>query len=83
MPKTKASVLIQTSHGLCILRYFWMPPDMVPARSVKHRFVIYKKFYKSFTRDHGGINKDRGTWKCKYMVMLIVINTGETVHERN
>ena len=56
---------------------------MVPARSVKHRYVINKKFYKSFTRDHGGINKDRGTWKCKYMIMLIVINTGETVYERN
>ena len=56
---------------------------MVPARSVWHRFVIYKKLYKSFSRSHKATNKDKGTWKCKYMVMLIVINTGETVYEKN
>ena len=56
---------------------------MVPARSVRHRFVIYKKLYKSFTRSHKVINKDKGTWKCKYIVTLIVINTGETIYEKN
>ena len=55
---------------------------MVPARSVRHRFVIYKKLYKSFTRSHKVNNKHKGTWKCKYIVMLIVINTGETVMKR-
>ena len=60
-----------------------MSPDMVPVRSVRYRFVIYKKLHKSFTRSYKVINKDRGTWKCKYIAMLIVINTGETVFERN
>ena len=80
---SKASVLIQTSRGLCNLHCFWMSPDMVPARSVRHRFVIYKKSCKSFHRNHKASNKDKGTWICKYKVVLFVINTGETVYERN
>ena len=56
---------------------------MVPARFVRHRFVIYKKFCKSFHRNHKASNKDKGTWICKYKVVLVVINTGETVYERN
>ena len=79
----KASVLIQTSQGLCNLHCFWMPPDMVPASSVRHRFVIYKKFCKSFHRNHKASNKNKGTWICKYKVVLLVIHTGETVYERN
>ena len=56
---------------------------MVPVRSVRHRFVIYKKFSKSFHRNHKASNKDKGTWICKYKVVLVVINTGVTVYERN
>ena len=37
---------------------------MVPARSVRHRFVIYKKLCKSFHRSHKVNNKDKGIWIC-------------------
>ena len=69
----------------CVLTYhnFWMVPDMVPTRSVQHRFIIYKKPCKSLSRDCKFTDKDKGTWKCSYTVVLYVINVGETVFERN
>ena len=56
---------------------------MVPARSVRYIFVIYKKYCKSFHRNHKASNKDKGTWICKYKVLLFVIHIGETVYEMN
>ena len=71
--------------GDCVLTHynFWMVPDMVPTRSVQHRFVIYKRLCKSISRNCNFLKKDKGTWTCNYTAVLYVINVGETVFERN
>ena len=77
-------MLIQTTQGLCINSSLLLDVTTHGAsQNCPAQICDIQELYKSFTRSHKVINKDKGTWKCKYIVMLIVINTGETVYEKN
>ena len=84
MPELRHHCSYRPSGDYVLTHYnFWMAPDMIPNRSVQHRFVIYKRICQSISRNCKSLKKDKGTWTCKYTVVLYVINVGETVFERN
>ena len=57
--------------------------DMVPPRVVHHRLVILRRLTRLFRRNHTYKCKDKGTWKCRCVLIVYTINVGETVYERN
>ena len=60
-----------------------MLPDLVPMRTVHHRYIVLKKPTSLAPKGQAQECKDKGTWRCKYKITIYVVNTGETVYEKN
>ena len=83
MPENMASVLsLQLTERLYNM-VSTVLPDMIPLRTVHHRFIVLRRPIKILRRYHKHECRDKGTWRCECNIVIYVINTGETVYEKN
>ena len=64
---------------LILLNNVWMTPDVVPTRTIHHRFLILKK-PSNWTRYLCPWCKDKSTWRRS---IVYIVETGITVFEVN
>ena len=64
---------------LLLLKYSWMTPDVVPARTIHHRFLILKK-PSNLTMYLCPWCRDKSTWR---QPIVYIVETGITVFEVN
>ena len=72
----QCSISIDT---LLLLNYIWMTPDVVPTRTIHHRFLILKK-PSNLTMYLCPWCKDKSTWR---QPIMYIVETGITVFEVN
>ena len=72
----QCSISIDT---LLLLNYIWMTPDVVPTRTIHHRFLILKK-PSNLTMYLCPWCKDKSTWR---QPIVHIVETGITVFEVN
>ena len=64
---------------LLLLNFIWMTPDVVPTRTIHHRFLILKK-PSNLTMYLCPWCKDKSTWR---QPVMYIVETGITVFEVN
>ena len=64
---------------LLLLKYSWMTPDVVPTRTIHHRFLILKK-PSNLTMYLCAWCKGKSTWR---QPIVYIVETGITVFEVN
>ena len=64
---------------LLLLNYIWMTPDVVPTKTIHHRFLILKK-PSNLTMYLCPWCKDKSTWRQS---IVYIVETGITVFEVN